>query len=75
MNYGEFQHDRKYCSHCQAYVAYLASPTLSYCTQCGGEVRLMSPKDWEVFNHERSSRPRPKRKKSTQTTRRKRSAV
>ena len=75
MTYGDFQQDRKYCPHCQAYVAYLASPSLSYCAQCGGEVRLMSPADWETFNHERTSRPRPTRKRSAAAKKRKRSAV
>ncbi|HRV83100.1 MAG TPA: hypothetical protein P5218_16835 [Planctomycetota bacterium] len=57
MTYGDFETDRKFCSHCQAYVAYLASPTQCFCTQCGEEVRLMSPTDWERFNHERGAQP------------------
>ncbi len=64
MTHGDFQTDRKYCSHCQAYVAYLASPVQCYCAQCGGETRLLSPEDWETFNHERSTRKRPVKRRS-----------
>ncbi|MEZ6005095.1 MAG: hypothetical protein R3F17_12260 [Planctomycetota bacterium] len=60
MTYGDFYSDRKYCTHCQAYVAYLASPLTCYCAQCGGEVRILSPRDWEAFNHERST-PAPRK--------------
>ena len=70
-NTNSFYNDRKFCPCCEDYVAYLASPVQSYCVQCAGEVRIMSPEDWATFNHERAKSPRRKGKntkaKTTQT--------
>jgi hypothetical protein len=44
-----FLDDKKFCPCCDSYVNYLASIEHSYCVECGGEVRLMSEKDWAAF--------------------------
>ncbi len=41
----DFYNTTKYCSTCKGYVNYLMSVDRSYCTQCGGEVRLFSKDD------------------------------
>jgi len=51
-----FYNDRKHCSHCDEYVTYLMSVDQSFCTQCGGEVQLLSQEDWENFNANLQSR-------------------
>jgi hypothetical protein len=56
-NSNSFYNDRKFCPCCEDYVAYLASPVQSYCIQCAGEVRIMSPEDWATFNHDRAKSP------------------
>ncbi|MEZ6003419.1 MAG: hypothetical protein R3F17_06975 [Planctomycetota bacterium] len=60
MDQGDYYSDKKYCPKCEDYVQYLRSIHASYCTRCGGEVKLFSKHDWEKFNHESSS---PKRRK------------
>ncbi|HPF15197.1 MAG: hypothetical protein H6830_12730 [Planctomycetes bacterium] len=47
----DFYNDTKFCPKCMRYVRYLMSIHTSYCTECGGEVRLFSKEDWEEFNH------------------------
>ena len=59
-----FDSNRKWCPACDRYVAYLMSITTSYCVECGGEVRLLSTRDWESFSESMDARrPRPKRRK------------
>ncbi len=55
----DYYNDTKFCPTCEKYVTYLMSIHASYCTTCGGEVRLFSKEDWENFNHGLSSK-RPK---------------
>lgn len=45
-----FDQDRKFCSQCNDYVPYLASPEKSFCTLCGAPVTLFSPEDREEFH-------------------------
>lgn len=52
----DFYSDYKFCPECDQYVTYLMSVHTSYCTKCGGEVRLFSKEDWEKFNHSPNSR-------------------
>lgn len=59
MDHPDYYSDRKFCSHCNAYVPYLMSVEHSYCAQCGNEVRLFSQDDWESFNESMQAR-RPK---------------
>ena len=75
MNNQSFYDDRKFCPCCQEYVAYLASPTQSYCVQCAGEVRIMSPEDWAAFNHNRASAPVRRKGKRSATKTAKKAAV
>ena len=64
----DYYNDQKYCPSCEDYVPYLMSVEHSYCTCCGGEVRLFSKTDWENFQNGLSAK-RPKggrpRKKTT----------
>lgn len=53
-----FRTGRKWCPSCDAYVPYLMSIDVSYCAECGGEVRLLSKEDWEQFS-ETLDRRRP----------------
>ena len=55
----DFYKDKKFCPKCSQYVSYLMSIHTSYCTTCGGEVKLFSKEDWEDFNHGLNSK-RPK---------------
>ncbi|HVS09337.1 MAG TPA: hypothetical protein VMS76_05625 [Planctomycetota bacterium] len=55
----DYYSDRKFCSHCNGYVAYLMSVDHSYCVTCGNEVRLFSKDDWTAFNDSMQSK-RPK---------------
>jgi len=71
MNPSDFYNDRKFCEHCQTYVAYLQSTEHSYCVQCGKAVRLFSEQDWTAFNEALKERrpkggrpPRDKRRES-----------
>jgi hypothetical protein len=76
MNTNSFYNDRKFCPCCQEYVSYLTSPVQSYCVQCAGEVRIMSPEDWAAFNHQRASAPaRRKSKRAPRQAKQKKSAV
>jgi hypothetical protein len=59
MDHANYYNDRKYCDGCQDYVAYLMGLEESYCVECGGQVRLFSPKDWEQF-HEQLAASRPR---------------
>lgn len=59
MDHPDYYSDRKFCAQCNDYVAYLMSLDNSYCAECGGEVRLFSESDWQVFNESMQSR-RPK---------------
>lgn len=45
----DFDEDRRYCEGCGKYVRYLLSIRASYCTECGGTVRLFSPADQARF--------------------------
>lgn len=67
----DFYNTKKYCSSCEGYVNYLMSVDRSYCTQCGGEVRLFSKDDWTGFS-ERMTARRPKggRPRKAKTARR-----
>ena len=71
MENSDFYTDRKYCSECADYVTYLQSMEHSYCTRCGGQVRLFSETDWEAFNESlkerkpRGGRPRKDRGKES----------
>lgn len=66
MDHG-FYDDRKFCSTCETYVAYLKSVSKSFCTQCGEEVQLFSEQDREEFQaslkdrRARGGRPRNSR--------------
>jgi hypothetical protein len=44
-----YYEDRRYCCACRRYVHYLESPLGSYCSSCGGPVKLFSPQDLESF--------------------------
>lgn len=46
----DFYSTTKYCPCCAKNVRYLASIELSYCVECGGEVRLFSASEWASFN-------------------------
>ena len=59
MENPDYYSDRKFCAHCNAYVAYLMSLEHSYCAQCGSEVRLFSKADWSEF-HQTMQERRPK---------------
>ena len=54
-----YYNDKKWCPCCQGYVSYLASIEISFCVDCGGEVRLFSKDDWVSFNEELAAK-RPK---------------
>jgi hypothetical protein len=55
----DYYSDRKFCSECKGYVAYLMSVDKSFCATCGTEVRLFSKEDWSSFNESMQAR-RPK---------------
>jgi hypothetical protein len=59
MEPSDFYSDLKHCPKCDKYVTYLMGVEHSYCTQCGGRVRLFSQTDWTSFS-ENLSRNRPK---------------
>ena len=59
MEHADYYSDRKYCSKCDNYVAYLMSVEHSYCVECGSEVRLFSKEDWGEFQRTMAER-RPK---------------
>lgn len=58
MSPNSFYDDRKFCTACDDYVAYLAGMDRSYCVQCGSEVRLFSADDWTRFQNGLDNRPR-----------------
>lgn len=41
----QFDEDRRYCPCCDDYVSFLSSPDASYCVECGGKVKVLSPQD------------------------------
>lgn len=45
-NFGD---DRRFCSSCATYVAFLVSPVAAYCASCGDHVALFSPEDMSRF--------------------------
>jgi hypothetical protein len=59
METPDYYSDRKFCSHCNRYVAYLMSIEHSYCAECGKEVRLFSQQDWSSF-HQQMEERKPK---------------
>jgi ribosomal protein L37E len=59
----DFYAEKKYCSHCQDYVPYLASLARSYCASCGHPVNLFSKEDWQKFRR-RIAKPMTGRKSS-----------
>jgi len=59
METTDYYSDRKFCTHCNGYVAYLMSVDKSYCANCGQEVRLFSKEDWSTF-HQTIQERRPK---------------
>lgn len=59
MEPADYYNDRKYCTHCRDYVAYLQSMDQSYCAVCGSQVRLFSEDDWNTFTESLKDR-RPK---------------
>lgn len=59
METPDYYSDRKFCAHCNQYVAYLMSVERSYCAECGKEVRLFSKEDWSNF-HQTMQERRPK---------------
>ncbi|MEZ6016217.1 MAG: hypothetical protein R3F49_13945 [Planctomycetota bacterium] len=50
MQTADFYAATKYCPCCDKNVRYLASIEVSYCVECGGEVRLFSAAEWTAFN-------------------------
>ncbi len=62
MSPNSFYDDRKFCTACDDYVAYLAGMDRSYCVQCGSKVRLFSEEDWNRFQNGLDNRPRNGRK-------------
>ncbi len=56
MENTNYYNDKKFCDHCSKYVSYLMSVDISYCVECGGEVRLFSENDWQNFNDKLSAR-------------------
>lgn len=49
MQSHDFYAATKYCPCCEKNVRYLASIEVSYCVECGGEVRLFSAEEWTTF--------------------------
>ena len=49
MDHGDYYTDLKFCAKCGKYVPYLMGVEHSYCTECGGRVRLFSQSDWVEF--------------------------
>jgi DNA-directed RNA polymerase subunit RPC12/RpoP len=45
MDHGDYYTDLKFCAKCGKYVPYLMGVEHSYCTECGGRVRLFSQQD------------------------------
>ncbi len=75
MDPRDYYADRKWCPTCTEYVSYLMSIEHSYCTQCGGEVRLFSSADWEAFNDSMDlKRPKGGRPRKTGTDSKRESA-
>ena len=64
----DYYSDRKHCPSCNEYVPYLMSIEHSFCTHCGGEVRLFSNEDWQSFNESLTAR-RPKGGRPRKNTR------
>lgn len=62
----QFATQTKFCAACNDYCSYLASPTKSYCIQCGGEMRLMSDTDWQRLQATLEAR-KPKRGRKRKT--------
>ena len=63
----DYYSDRKFCTQCNAYVAYLMSVDHSYCAECGTEVRLFSKEDWSAFNESmQAKRPKGGRPRKSQ---------
>ena len=50
MQTNDFYGATKYCPCCDKNVRYLASIEVSYCVECGNEVRLFSAEEWAAFN-------------------------
>ena len=50
MQTNDFYGATKYCPCCDKNVRYLASVEVSYCVECGNEVRLFSAAEWAAFN-------------------------
>ncbi len=59
MENADYYTDLKFCAKCDKYVPYLMGVEHSYCTECGGRVRLFSQQDWDAFT-ENLARQRPK---------------
>jgi hypothetical protein len=70
MHTDDFYGATKYCPCCAKNVRYLASIELSYCVECGGEVRLFSAEEWTAISatlearKSKGGRPRTKFSKS-----------
>lgn len=52
MSLRDFYNEKKWCLECREYVAYMMSVNYSYCTQCGGKVKLFSKADAKGFSEE-----------------------
>ncbi|GAB4151615.1 MAG: hypothetical protein Fur0037_20330 [Planctomycetota bacterium] len=50
MGTNDYYTEKKWCEHCKDYVRYLMSVDHSFCTRCGGRVRLFSRDDAERFS-------------------------
>lgn len=51
-NLQDFYNETKWCESCSEYVRYIMSVNHSYCTKCGGHVRLFSKEDSERFSEQ-----------------------
>ncbi len=52
MSQRDFYNEKKWCGNCRDYVAYMMSVNHSYCTQCGGKVKLFNKEDAKGFSEE-----------------------
>lgn len=49
MQSNDYYGETKWCPCCERQVRFLASIELSYCVECGSEVRLFSQAEWTRF--------------------------
>lgn len=52
MEIRDFYSELKWCASCNDYVRYMISVNHSFCTQCGGRVKLFSKEDSQRFSEQ-----------------------